>query len=743
MPSSDAVLATLDWIVKQGFRAVPLRKQSKAALDEKYVDLNYVSPPRSLWEGRDLGIGVVTGPKYNGPLDADVDCKEAVYFAQKFLPTTDAIFGRASKRSSHYQYVPDSPECPKKAFVDPINKDTIIELRGDGGYQTVMPGSLHEATGEVVEWETENPEPTHITVEKLEFAIKKVAIAVLVLRHLWADGSRNQINMYLCGLLFYMGWPLDDTSSLIEAIMDLGGDTVDDRKTRIKTIKTTYKKGESGGKVAGATTLRAFCGNERLVDRIVEWAGDEQSAYLAEYNERFAVVAVQGKFRIAETIPLEKGDPPILFQKADFINFLEPDKAVFIDDKGKAAKVPKARLWLAHPRRRTYKAMKFLPGEEDTSPILNMWTGWNIDEHQMRTASCRAWLDLLFYTICGHDDKLNAWMLNWFANILREPKVKYPTCPVLIGEEGAGKSLLFKYFGKILGPAYVVAKSEEQVTNKFNSIMSTCLLLHSEEALYAGNPKHASLLRELISGDEGILEKKGIDAVRSDFYLRLVMTSNKMWCAPVSHKDRRYTVIDLRSRMMPAELVEEVMQEMNEGGPSALFRYLTEEWTYDPTISRVNVKNDDLLNLKIMNSDPTAHWWYDTLRSGSVLPDYLSWATKPTGEEWPKIVSSGAMHLAMQMHCKDSQKRAPGNTLWAMELNKMIGVDLNRKQIYFVNPMADDAPREVKLLPQKHYTIINMPPLVECRKAFERFVGQNVQWPVEPEERERPLHLRY
>lgn len=81
--------------------------------------------------------------------------------------------------------------------------------------------------------------------------------------------------------------------------------------------------------------------------------------------------------------------------------------------------------------------------------------------------------------------------------------------------------------------------------------------------------------------------------------------------------------------------------------------------------------------------------------------------------------------------------------MFSLRLNKMIGGKLERKQIYFSNPCSDQAPVEVRRLPAKQYAIMNMPGLTECRRAFEEFVGQVIDWPEDVPEEEKPLHERY
>lgn len=736
--SSDAVIQTLKWVRKQGFKPVALRKQSKAALGQQYVDLNYAPPSDDYWTGRDIGIGVVTGPSHAGPVDIDLDCPEAVFFAERFLPPTPAVFGRASKPRSHYLYRVELGEgvdtLPKFALNDPLIRGagtTVCEMRSDGGHQTVFPGSLHESTGELICWaDTPFPDVPRVAVDILDFAVKKCAIATLVVRHMWMEGQRNEIVKHLAGMFYYLEWSVEDVVTLVQAVMDYSGD---EDKTRIRTVRSTYEKGERGGKVTGSNTLREFLGEPKLVDRILEWSGNDTINMLQEYNEKFACVSIEGKFRIAETTPHETSGQPIFYSKDDFINYRQND---YMGDK------QKVKIWLASPKRRSYRTIDFMPGDEDTENTLNLWTGWGVKPDSKK--SCQAWLDLLYYTICGANDDQYNWMINWFANIVREPQNKLLTSPVITGRQGAGKSMLFVYFGEILGSGYLPVSNPEHIHGKFNRHLASTLLLHSEEALFAGDRRQAEIIKDLITGKTRVFEQKGIDAKNVKNYLRIAFTSNDPWAVRAEDGDRRYTIIDMDKRKVEPERIEKILAEQKNGGASGLLHYLTQDLNYQPDLPRTNLKNDALLTLKEINFDPVAAWWFEVLKAGQILPDYLFWAQKPERLEWPQCVSSAALYLSMTGKMKDlGQRYIPESTMFSLKLNKMLGVKLERKQTYFSNPCSDQAPQEVRRLPSKQYAIFNMPKLDECRRSFQEFVGQPIDWPEDAVEDERPAHERY
>ncbi len=735
-PSSNAVIQTLAWLRKQGFKPVPLHFQSKAAINRDYVRPDYKGPPDELWRDANLGIGVVTGPQQSGPVDVDLDCEEAVYFATRFLPQSAGQFGRASKARSHFLYRVDTSGFEKQAFIDPVSNSTILELRGDGGHQTVLPGSVHESTGELVEWsDVVFPELPTVPSQSLGRAARKIAIATLIVRHIWADGYHNEPTKHLTGLLYYLDWALEEVEEIIQAVMDYTSDT---DKSRIPTVRATFRRGEAGKKISGAGVLRKQLNNDAVVDRLLEWAGSPTVNILQDYNDRFAVVSVEGKFRIAD-LDTGPGQSPVFMQKDDFLNRMGTEFTE-IEVDGKTKSVLKAGLWLKSPRRRQYDSVDFMPGEEDDGKVLNLWGGWAVqpdpgDDYMDR---CDAFLDLVFEVICGNDTELATWLINWMANIVREPMKKSMTAPVIIGPEGAGKSLMVAYFGTILGPAYTVVTQDKHLIGSFNRHLAGTLLLHSEEALYGGDRKHANIIRSLITDEFRMFEQKGIDAKRVKNFLRLIMLSNLPHAAPAMPGDRRYTVIDMDKRKASDKLIERVLKEKESGGPAALFRYLL-EFNYDPLLARRNVKNASLSEMKTHNLTALEAWWMDVLMSGTLLPDRLAWAQKPPKALWPEVVGSPTLYAAMETAMRARNVRnVPHQVSFNSLVERMVGAKVQRSQRDYSNELVGEmgVPQAWTLLGNRQLSWVGFPSLEQCRKGFDRYLGQNIDWP-EVEARER------
>lgn len=730
-------MQTLAWARKHGFKPVALHYHTKAAINGKFKDPNYQPPHDGFWQTGNFGVGIATGPQANGPIDVDLDSKEAVYFAPRFLPSTPAIFGRAGKPRSHYLYIVNDFETTRQ-FRDPVDKEnqSIVEMRSNGS-QTVFPGSIHEKTGEIVEWsETPFPDVPTIDLAILHESCCNIAICTLIARHIYHEGSRNEVTKMLAGTFWQMGWPEPRAAAVIQAVMDYTGD---DDKTRMLAVASTYRKAEKGQKVTGARSLRKHLGDDKVVDRILELAGSEAVSVIADYNERFAVCVLGGKFRIADT-DVVPSEPITFFQKEDFVNFMGADW-IEIDGKMK----PKPIVWLGNPRRRTYRHVGFFPGEpvDVGNETLNLWTGWRV---QPEEGDCSGWLELLAL-LCGDDASLIDWLTQWYANIVQSPLEKPLTAPVFIGLQGAGKSLLNSYFGEgILGGAYQMLTNEEQIHGKFNNHLSTCLLLHSEEALYAGDRKHRGIVKSMITDGSVMHERKGIDAEKIRSYMRLVLVSNEEHAAPVETGDRRYTIIHSGRSKVSEALIKKVLKEKRFQGPAALLHHLQNKVTVDFNRIRVNVKNDALVSQKLINADPIDKWWHEVLDSETLLPDYLQWASKPTDQRWPTVVGSPALYASFVVWMKDRNIRSIiSEVQFYHHLTKIVGRSLAKSQRQYTNTMSEapGIPQMARTLNERQQSITNLPTLAECRAAFEAHIGQPIEWAEPMPDSEKPPHERF
>jgi len=102
--------------IKRGWNPIPIPHRSKRPADKGWQEriIDEASAPQ-YFNGRDQNIGIMLGPTSKGLTDVDLDCLEAVLAAPHLLPETNTVFGRPSKRSSHYLYRTDLAKTLGKA----------------------------------------------------------------------------------------------------------------------------------------------------------------------------------------------------------------------------------------------------------------------------------------------------------------------------------------------------------------------------------------------------------------------------------------------------------------------------------------------------------------------------------------------------------------------------------------------------------------------------------------------------
>jgi len=275
------------------------------------------------FNGQPQNIGVLLGEPSSGLVDVDLDCHAAVTLAPIFLPHTSAVFGRNSRRRSHWLYYSN---LTTRKFRDPLieqpadktegDKAMLVELRSSGG-QTIFPGSVHES-GEAITWD-EAGDLARVESKELASAAARLAAATLLARRWPPEGSRQDAALALAGGLLRGGWSEDETAHFIEATCVAAGD--EETRSRIQTACYTLRKLSAGASATGWPTLAKII-DPRIVDKVREWLdlrGNEAPEHTSEAANQSAwpelhpaaLYGVAGDFvRLVE--PHSEADPVAL-----------------------------------------------------------------------------------------------------------------------------------------------------------------------------------------------------------------------------------------------------------------------------------------------------------------------------------------------------------------------------------------------------------------------------------------------
>jgi RecA-family ATPase len=251
---------------------VPLRSKRPTGANWHLRTINAETAGR-YFDVAPMNIGIVLGPSSGGLTDVDLDCAEAIAVAPYILPRTGAMFGRPSKRSSHWLYYTELSVTPDQAaaqrFVDPVDKATLLELRigGDKGAQTVFPGSVHES-GELIAWESGAAgEPA--SADNLEQLVHCLAAYALLARR-WPQqqSSRHHLALVLGGFLARAGLEPSQVKLAAEAITRAAGD--EEWRDRRQAAEDAAKAFHNGERAHGYPSLRDAFGDD-VAARVAEW----------------------------------------------------------------------------------------------------------------------------------------------------------------------------------------------------------------------------------------------------------------------------------------------------------------------------------------------------------------------------------------------------------------------------------------------------------------------------------------
>jgi len=432
-------------------------------------------------------------------------------------------------------------------------------------------------------------------------------------------------------------------------------------------------------------------------------------------NRRHGVVLVGGKAVILRESLDAQGRPDIaLMSQAAFELWFANEKV-----QVNGAMISIAPIWLNSPKRQQYRGICFAPeglkeddGSGETAPWYNLWKGFAYQPDK-DAGKFNIWLDHLKMNVAQGNSEHYEWLLDWFAHMFQKPTERIGTSLVFRGEQGTGKTIVGKTVGKLLGLHYMLIDSPHYLTGNFNAHMKAVILLQADEGFWAGNKEAEGRLKGLITSDYQMIEAKNVDAVAMRNLIRLMISSNNDWVVPAGMGERRFAVFDMGEGVMQnREYFAEMEEQLEAGGYAALLHFfLTREIKGNPAVIP---KTAALLEQKIESLNHEAAYWFEALRRGSPFDGASKWLT-----EIPKH----RMYKAYIAHAElVGVKRRAIETRFGQQLGKFVP-DLKDTRPYVA--ILDDQGVEVGKRREWCWVV---PDLRTCREAFEKKLGQSVDW---------------
>ncbi|GAQ93374.1 hypothetical protein KFL_014790010, partial [Klebsormidium nitens] len=247
--------------------------------------------------------------------------------------------------------------------------------------------------------------------------------------------------------------------------------------------------------------------------------------------------------------------------------------------------------WRSSSARRQYDTVVFYPSLNEGNPKhFNLFNGLifeplksKLTEEGMR--ECEAKIPKLLwhirYILANGCELAYKYMICWLAHVIQKPHKKTGVALVMRSKQGSGKSALFDFFGiMIVGvELYLYCQDLENVIGSFNAVAANKLLTVFDEVnSWGGAYKLNNRLKSMITQSQGVLNRKGVDAIQVDDFQNIVFTTNEYWPIKKETDDRRYFAMESSDKMIRNKAYfAALFKELNDVAetPYVFHRYLS------------------------------------------------------------------------------------------------------------------------------------------------------------------------
>lgn len=483
-----------------------------------------------------------------------------------------------------------------------------------------------------------------------------------------------------------------------------------------------------------ATSVLEKARPEKYALRQIERAREEViHPMLRELNERHAVIAdIGGRCRIiSEVMDHALGRPRLSRQSFDdFRNrYMHVKVEVGRDQQGRAVEKPAGSWWVQHPLRRQYETIVFAPSVE-VPAAYNLWRGFACDAIP---GDCQLYLDHLRENICRGKEELYHYLVRWLARAVQMPNCAGEVAVVLRGNRGTGKGFFVREFGRLWGRHFLQVSNSKHLVGNFNAHLRDAVLLFGDEAFYAGDKSHESVLKMLVTEELIPIEAKGVDVELSPNFTHIILASNADWVVPAGADERRFFVLEVgEDRKQDSTYFAKVRKQLDSGGRQALLHYLLNLDLTGFDVRKVP-QTQALREQKLLSMGPEEQWWYDKLHFGRAVDRHDRWEREVPTRQLQRDYVEALTRMGVQRRVSATalgrflaRVCPPGYPKTSQRLAEVSEEGLNgfehrrKERAYF-------------------YTL---PELAQCRALWDQRYGGPYDWPPEPSppaERENPV----
>lgn len=435
---------------------------------------------------------------------------------------------------------------------------------------------------------------------------------------------------------------------------------------------------------------------------------------VSEFNAQFALVLVGDKTVVLWEKPDEENPNKvdIQFMSPTAFSMLFGNRYVQMGRKEE----PAPNVWMKSERRRTYQGVVFKPGRVMRRDY-NLWRGFAYEPDPDGDFSLLQ--EHMLQNVSQGDESLNRWLWAWWAQTFQQPGIKPGTSVGLRGKQGTGKTIVGELMGALVPQHYMLVDDARYVTGQFNAHQAQCLVLHADEAFFAGDPRVVGRLKGMVTSRTNMIEFKGKDSIVTENFMRLFISSNEGFIVPAGFEERRFLVQDVGlGRKQDRPFFAAMRKQMENGGYEGLLHHLLHL-----DISTIDVgvipSTAALIDQKIHSMDTVQRFWYERLRDGEIMPR--------TNLGWPAKVSAEHLYQSYIKRATDwGERRRVTDNQFGREIAALVpGGELIRSRMT-VKQM--DGMGQIESVRTWGY---DLPSLAVCRNMFDTVIGGKTDWAEE------------
>jgi hypothetical protein len=364
--------------------------------------------------------------------------------------------------------------------------------------------------------------------------------------------------------------------------------------------------------------------------------------------------------------------------------------------------------------------MVFAPGR-DIAGAYNLWRGFACEAIPGRNH--QPFLDHILQNVCSGDEDHFRYLERWMAQAVQNPAMAGQVAVVLRGGQGTGKGTFAQGFGSLWGRHYLQISSAKHLVGNFNAHLRDCVTLFADEAFFAGDKQHESVLRTLITEKTIVLEPKGVDAEIGPNFIHLIMSSNSSWVIPAGYDERRFFVIDVSdARKQDLDYFQRIEHMlMREGGRESLLHHLLTLDISDFQVRRAP-QTAALAEQKLYTLSAEEQWWLERLMDGRLTA---------ASNGWVGSIMKDRLHADYLLYAEKQRiMRRLSPTAVGQFLAKVLPPGFPRAIQRTTEVERQDAAGRLETIRERAYWY-DVPDLETCRDTWSRRYGSGFVWPVD------------